>query len=123
MTYPCAAWSCLNNVLLRERKEYIQPAAGRGVSTGYLATRSVSGASSELSRRKSGEAPWLGRSAHVMIGFYLTLLGAWCKGQFVVNLFTLAIAYPEIKFAAKSGGIIYLVKDDFNRDNIASLVS
>ena len=30
-------------------------------------------ASSELTRSKSGEAPWLGRSAHVMIGFYLTL--------------------------------------------------
>lgn len=72
MTYPCATWSCLDNVLLQERKEYIQPAAWWGVSPGYLATRSVSGAESELSRRKSGEAPWLGRSAHVMIGFYLT---------------------------------------------------
>lgn len=117
MTYPCGDWSCLDNVLLQERKEYIQPAAWWGVSPGYLTTRSVSGAESELTRRKSGEAPWLGRSAHVMIGFYLTLF-LWSKEDSVLNFFTLAVGEPNFKLTTQGGCVVNLVKNNLAGDDI-----
>lgn len=122
MTYPCATWSCLDYVLLQERKEYIQPAARWGVSIGYLATRSDSGASSELTRSKSGEAPWLGRSAHVMIGFYLTLLCARLKVDCVVNLFTLAVDEPHFNLTTQGGSVVNLVENYLTMDNITLFV-
>lgn len=121
MTYPCDGWSCLDNVLLQEREEYIQPAAWWGVPCGYLATRSVSGASSELTRSKSGEAPWLGRSAHVMIGFYLTLC-ARSESDLAVNFFTTTTDEPNIKLTTQGGRVVNLVENNFTGYNIARLL-
>lgn len=104
-----------------ERIWYIQPAAWWGVSPGYLATRSVSGASSELTRRKSGEAPWLGRSAHVMIGFYLTLCARHEVDCFE-NLLTLTVDEPNLKLTTQGGRIVNLVENNFAVDNITHFV-